>query len=282
MTVNNFGDPDPSGQPHPLFFYRPGEFIRAFPDHQHEGAVIIPAIIDATWPTGTFGQPRPHVVASGTDVRTGAELKIVATYNGNLGGVGRIVADSTWHHYVNLNLLGFQHPAPEGSVADQIGQYYGNLAVWLAPCRKRLLMALAMCWVIARYTFYQEMVGNIDSITKAAKSLLWKLAAPCEAHELMQVLLPKRAHVAGDKARKTNFDIQQLHDLFLGHVINLYHEAMIAEQQRTKSQFKLEGTESKHASIKALLEEAYDKAVIKMEHGLRKNLELLKFPGNHQ
>jgi hypothetical protein len=209
-------------------------------------------------------------------------LNIVATYNGNLAGVGRIVADSTWHHYVNLNLLGFQHPAPEGSVADQIGQYYANLAVWLAPCHKRQLMAMAMCWGVAGYTFFQEEVGNIDSITKASKSLLSRLAPPCEAHELIQVLLPNRADAVAEQAGKNNFDSKQLHNLFFGHVINLYHEAMIEEQERTQSQFKLEGTKSKQPSMKALLDEAYNRAIADLEKQLRKNLNLLKTSPDYQ
>ena len=277
-NVNDFGDPDPNGQPHPLFFYRPGQFIQAFPDHQHEGAVIIPDTLDASWPTGPRGQTRPHVVAVGRDGRTGDELNIVATYNGSLAGVGRIVADSTWHHFVNLNLLGFQHPAPEGSVADQIGQYYANLAVWLAPCHKRELMAQAMCWVVARYTFYQEEVGNIESITEASKSLLSRLAPPCEAHELIQVLLPNGADAVDEAAGKDNFDPKQLHDLFFGNVINLYHEAMIEEQIRTKSQFKLDGTKSKQVSMNALLDAGYQRAVAQLEKQLRKNLDILKTP----
>lgn len=276
--VNDFGEPDPDGQPHPLFFYRPGEFIRFFPDHQHEGAVIIPGTLDASWPTGSRGQTRPHVVALGRHARTGDDLNIVATYNGELAGVGRIVADSTWHHYVNLNLGGFPHPAPEGSVADQIGQYYANLAVWLAPCHKRESMALAMSWAIADYTFYQEEVGNIDSITEASKSLLSKLAPPCEAHELIQVLLPKRSDRVNEVAGKNKFDLKPLHDLFLGHVINLYHEAMIAEQKRTKSQFKLEGTKPTQGSIKELLDEAYKRATADHEKRLLKELEILRTP----
>ena len=281
-NVDDFGDPDPSGQPHPLFFYRPGQFIQAFPDHQHEGAVIIPRILDASWPTGSRGQTRPHVVALGRNGRNGDELNIVATYNGNLANVGRIVADSTWHHYVNVNLLGFPHPAPEGSVADQIGQYYANLAVWLAPCHKRQSMAMAMCWVIAHYTFHQAEVGNIDSITEASKSLLSRLAPPCEAHELMQALLPNRADAVAEEARKNNFDSKQLHDLFFANVINLYHEAMIAEQIRTKSQFKLEGTKSKQTSMNALLDEAYERAIAEFKKRLRNSLDALESPQNYK
>src|SRR5215213_2751609 len=40
--VNADGDPDPDGHPHPLFFYKDGEFIEVFPDHAHEGAVVTP------------------------------------------------------------------------------------------------------------------------------------------------------------------------------------------------------------------------------------------------
>ena len=191
-NVNENGEPDPNGQPHPLFFYRQNRFITVFPDHGHEGEVITPANLDASWPTGPNGQTRPHIVAR-SRTRTQEVINTIAAYNGDLAGVGRIVADSTWHHYTNLNLLGFPHPAPEGSAADQIGQFYANLAIWLAPLSKRRQMGQAMSLEIARDKFMQELGGDIDAISDATQSLVQKATLPCEARELTTALREQEA-----------------------------------------------------------------------------------------
>lgn len=227
--VNLDGDPDSNGQPHPLFFYKPGKFIKSFPDHAHEGAVIIPEDFDGeVWPSGPKGQTRPHVVAFGRDKRRDDELNLVATYNGDLASVGRIVAHSTWHHYMNLNLSGFPHPGPIGSISDQIGQFYANLAIWLAPRSKRSQMARAMCWRLAEYTLLLEGRADPESIGDLANSVLSKVASPCEIHELLQVLSPMEhgglpaAATAGDSDEPSR-------ELFLGVVLDAYHEVMVKD-----------------------------------------------------
>lgn len=276
QNVNHYGEPDPEGRPHPLFFYRwRDRYINSFPDHDHEGAVVIPKTLDADWPSGRRGQTRPHIIARGTHVLTGKEINILAAYNGDLAFVGRIVADSSFHHYVNLNLFGFEHPAQQGSAADQIGQFYANLAVWLAPRRKRVEMALAMCWANSQYTFLQEPVGNIERISRASQLLLSRSTLPCEAHELVQALLPSHADDVAEMADKKDFDFQPIRELFLGNVMTLYHEAMIEEQKRTKSQFNLDGAEAKFDRIDALLDTAFERALTQHGERLRKTLEAI-------
>lgn len=257
-NVNRYGDSDPDPdqkrrRPHPLFFYRSDQFIKVFPDHGHEGEVVIPKDLDASWPKGSRGRTKPQVVAKGKDRVNGNELNIIAAYNGDLAGVGRIVADSTWHHYTNLNLLGFEHPAPEGSFADQIGQFYANLAVWLAPRRKRIAMAHAMFSQIAEHMLQQEQLVDAESIGKAAQSVLMREASPCEAHELMEVVYAV-AETAGGKGSD---DDPQLRNKFLGNVVNLYHHAMV--QDKNLDQSKPNG--QREFNVKAVLDEAFKKAM---------------------
>jgi len=84
-NVNRDGDPDPNGQPHPLFFYKQGRFINVFPDHEHEGAIIVPeGKLDRNeWPVvidsaGNDVQPRPNVIAHGFDRRRGQLVNLIA------------------------------------------------------------------------------------------------------------------------------------------------------------------------------------------------------------
>jgi hypothetical protein len=138
MVVPNDLDPYPQelilrkwdGRPHALFHGRRGP-ITIFPDHMHEGQLLIPEQYPAdVWPVGRKGQPKPEIVSRGTDKRNGEVYGVTSAYDGSAAGVGRIVADSTWHHYFDINLWGFQKG---GEVLDRLTEYYVNLTLWLTP-----------------------------------------------------------------------------------------------------------------------------------------------------
>jgi hypothetical protein len=77
----------------------------------------------------------------------------VGAYDGKRAGVGRVVVDSTWHHFFDINLIGdnaanrpsFTDPrkalwsqgfnySPAGQqVLSQINQYFRNIVHWLSP-----------------------------------------------------------------------------------------------------------------------------------------------------
>jgi hypothetical protein len=204
-TFNSLGEPLQNGQPHPLFLYMPDRWIQVFPDHAHEGSVVIPRKLgERTWPKGKHIQPKPRVVAHGVDKRNARILNIVAAYNGDSAGVGRIVADSTWHHYFNVNLNLFRPPGEEDSPADQIGQFYANLAIWLSPYNIRSEMTSAMIHFLAHDPTIFEVAGPpvqnpsseekmLEALTigRLAFALLSELASPCEIHELLQTLIYK-------------------------------------------------------------------------------------------
>jgi hypothetical protein len=127
---------------HPLFFWhvRDGRRIpiTRFPDHQHEGKLVRLEKLDDEWPEGS---PKPVVAARGRDKRFPKKPRVydlVIAYDGFPADVGRIVADSSFHHYLKPNLVGLNgtdccgNPIPDSDL-DQIAQYYGNLALWLTP-----------------------------------------------------------------------------------------------------------------------------------------------------
>jgi hypothetical protein len=72
--------------------------------------------------------------------RIGAIYYIVIAYDGSIAGVGRIVADSTWHHHMNVNLKGFP---PGDSMIAQFARFYVNLAVWLSPPATAVILRAA-------------------------------------------------------------------------------------------------------------------------------------------
>lgn len=245
VTFDEKGMPSFPGQPHPLFFYRPGLSIELFPDHLHEGQVTIPKDLDdKLWPPNAGGvRPEPRVVAFGLDKRSGRKFNLLAAYDGDGAGVGRIVADSTWHHYFNVNLAEFTLPANEGSASDQIGQFYANLAVWLSPADKRLQMTHAMLGWLSQEPLVLENLGPIPSENmsdklragRTAHRLLAPLASRCEIHELLQIAIPETYRYLDPSRtislpdREGTFSALPSKDLLLASLINQHPPELLGE-----------------------------------------------------
>lgn len=152
------------GLPHPLMQLGQGRYLEFFPDHPHEGECCIPSCSDLA----QIGEWRKFVDESGNDIQllpeavawsvshgsgyvgTGQKHPLhprlfiaVAAYDGHLVNCGRIVTDSTWHHYVNLNLVGTESPsetiaflareAQEMRVLEDLCLYYRGMVKWLMP-----------------------------------------------------------------------------------------------------------------------------------------------------
>ena len=150
------------GSPHPLLCSRFG-VIDLFPDHMHEGEVmpddevVLDAPVDITGYTGiefpiesgpAGFQPRPTVIAHGVTTHRDDPPKsfgLIGAYDGDRAGVGRIVVDSTWHHWFSMNVLAFVDN-------DNLSVYYGlqayfrNVGMWLATPAQRADMLLNSTW----------------------------------------------------------------------------------------------------------------------------------------
>jgi hypothetical protein len=142
--------------------------IDTFPDHMHEGAVIVPPTLDPEiWPEGT----QPVVVATGVNQRDGEPCNLVVAYDGG-GRVGRIVADSTWHHYFNVNLRGFPKTDDDKPLPDTdfegIAQFYVNLALWLAPGELRDRIAGDVVLFIASHPLVFAVRGSPPRVVESA------------------------------------------------------------------------------------------------------------------
>ena len=151
-------------RPHPVLC-GPNGPVTVFPDHQHEGEAIAPtpAASDPAWPTKSGHQEVPEVIAWGrikdpAAVKHGQEIGLVSAYNGHNVDVGRILADSTWHHWFDINLTGILPPPSPYAGFDatlagqaalkQIDAYYLNCGVWLASPDRQAAMRCAAWWSI--------------------------------------------------------------------------------------------------------------------------------------
>lgn len=131
-------------RPHPILCHPTLGPIDVLPDHMHEGACIDTAAI--TDPTGDFptvgGQhPMPKTIAYGRTLpdppwnhafgaQPGRRFPLVNVYDGQSIGLGRVVVDSTWHHWFDINLTGLETAG--GDHWEKVKRYYVNVAIWLA------------------------------------------------------------------------------------------------------------------------------------------------------
>jgi hypothetical protein len=167
--------------PHPLLCGRSG-IIDVLPDHPHEGECRLPDNVTLKdfdieeYPMALAGGQRivPEIVAmaqvpgGNTADKAASKLPtdahsfpVISAYDGHLAGVGRVCCDSTWHHFINVNLIGvveggifdqfdllngdhhagedlskhdgFLSSASGRAVLDRIRNYFTNIGVWLAP-----------------------------------------------------------------------------------------------------------------------------------------------------
>jgi hypothetical protein len=114
------------------------DLIRLFPSHPHEGGVGVPALDNVS-----------RVIATGTSKVTGRTFNLAVAcdprQDGSGSTLGRTVAQSTFHHFVDYNwniALGcpsfVEEPPSNGmqenpAALDDIETYVKNLAQWLAP-----------------------------------------------------------------------------------------------------------------------------------------------------
>jgi hypothetical protein len=175
LTLLN--DPDlPEPRPHPILVGPQGE-LRSFPDHMHEGEVVLPVPVSgsgldpAEYPAGWSWlkrarvTPQPRIIATGsvlpghqtTVTNTCGDFQpdsvatigrndvgILCAYDGAEIGLGRIVTDSSFHHYLDINLIGdpcalqpdeqagFGWPPSPGNVLYDLQTFYVNTVSWLA------------------------------------------------------------------------------------------------------------------------------------------------------
>lgn len=151
-------------RPHPVLCGPDGP-IDVLPDHQHEGEAIAPTPSsgDPSWPSKAGHQELPEVIAWGrikdpAANKYGQEIGVISAYNGHNVDVGRILADSTWHHWFDINLTGIAAPPSPYAGFDattaghaalkKIDAYYLNCAVWLAPPNCQAAMRNAAWWSI--------------------------------------------------------------------------------------------------------------------------------------
>ncbi len=107
-----------------------------------------------------FPRPRPQVIAYGRTTnyaRKGVNIlmlnttsvnsirfPLIGVYDGDPVKIGRVVVDSTWHHWFSLNLIGFK--TNNIPVYEHMQAYYRNVALWLTRPNQRSSMLFSAVW----------------------------------------------------------------------------------------------------------------------------------------
>jgi hypothetical protein len=149
-------------RPHPVLCHPELGPINVMPDHPHEGVVFdhVPqpdvglaaitlgntynfgGVSGDEYPTAGAVRPLPMVIAHGRTLADpplihekgdspAKRFAMISVYDGHRANIGRVATDSTWHHWMNINIT--QLEAAGGDNWEKIKRYYLNLAVWLAP-----------------------------------------------------------------------------------------------------------------------------------------------------
>jgi hypothetical protein len=218
-----------NGLPHPLLATPTGT-IETFPDHMHEGDVIVDdevrlddpldipnydrpeyPSIQETISSGVAAlapgieverRPVPHVIAYARTTnrmppviaRTTASTELgplftrrfglIGAYDGDSVGLGRVVVESTWHHWFSFNLHGFVEqttafpselafdrrtisikPPVVGTQFGLMQTYYRNMAIWLATPAQRQTLLASLIW--------RAVVSNSMAFPLAPARTLW-------------------------------------------------------------------------------------------------------------
>jgi len=216
--------------PHPILCGADGA-IDIFPDHPHEGEVLgtlydtgtggTPVSLTGNYPGATPefpgnisgpGKPEPQIIALGHPVNnprhdknqisnplnpshtnSSAPFGLVNVYDGEQAGVGRIVTDSTWHHWFNVNLTGLD-TAASADKYRKIQNYYTNVAVWLCNEGLRHSILTTWIWEYVIREFDPMHFSRHDSIWRLglnAKDVLGRTASQCTGYEFILIYIPR-------------------------------------------------------------------------------------------
>jgi hypothetical protein len=191
---------------------------------------IIPIVVDPGATAGPpiggdpsdINRPRPQVIAHGLTTHRPAVLEesiigghsppvratptrfaMIGVYDGDPVEVGRVVVDSTWHHWFSYNLVGLRDLAP--GYYRNMQSYYRNIGLWLATPAQRASMLVWATWgalVGSQPGLFDPALG-VYGMGERAVDVIGRTAPQCIVSELVGVLIRDRLATANAHFRST-------------------------------------------------------------------------------
>lgn len=181
-------------RPHPVLCHPTLGPINVMPDHAHEGVCNDTGTVPLTgaykfdgneeqdeYPDAIHGgsKPAPEVIAYGTTLpsppyafgkgeQPARRFPMISVYDGHRAGVGRCATDSTWHHWMNVNIDNIK--AAGGDDWAKISRYFINLAIWLSPPGYN-----TRCLCLSTFTSHFQYVGIQEYSAKLSDVELGRL-----------------------------------------------------------------------------------------------------------
>lgn len=177
-------------RPHPVLCHPSLGPINVMPDHAHEGLCFeedevnlegqctrVDGTLVPEYPDATDGgaRPTPEVIAFGSTLGSPpynfskgaqparAKFPMISVYDGHRAGIGRVATDSTWHHWMDINIDNIR----DANTTDwqKIKRYFINLALWLNPPVSPV-HCLYVNSLIAHFTFpgVEEFIANRNEL----------------------------------------------------------------------------------------------------------------------
>jgi hypothetical protein len=211
--------------PHPVFCGRNG-VIKVFPDHMHEGVCEIPYELNRKvfhgglrfeeYPKDKNGvQVVPEIIAKATNKLNNETFGLVAIFDGHrTSAQGRVLTDSTWHHFFNVNLNGFETARrnlrvngsnnPLDAESDKwysdIQDYFRNIAYWLARRKTQNCMRNKGMYALVFHADINIAITDLKLVKNKndyffnlgiiARDALNQLASRCQSLAWIFTLLP--------------------------------------------------------------------------------------------
>jgi hypothetical protein len=198
-------------RPHPLLCHPILGPINVMPDHAHEGLCVENPPLGGTYnfdgagaqpeyPPATGGgpQPKPQIIAYGSTLGdppynfskgpqpARSKFPMISVYDGHLAGVGRVATDSTWHHWMDVNIEEIKNA--DTNDWKLIQRYFINLAVWLNPpgftTRCFYICAFKSHFAYPGFQEYQRGLHRYE-LGRALKVHLSYIYGPCWVRDLI-------------------------------------------------------------------------------------------------
>jgi len=204
-------------RPHPIFCDPKRGVINILPDHPHEGRLYEDGevtIDDGYNFNGYAGQeypevggmrPTPEVIAWANTLSDppynfskgptpARRFGLVSIYDGHQADVGRVVVDTTWHHWFSENLIGMRNDTTT-DYYERIQTYFRNVGIWLAtPSQRSRMLTVANWYSLFTVQGVQEFtrVDSIRVLGSTAKDILGRSVSKCVISEwLIDLIRPE-------------------------------------------------------------------------------------------